>query len=423
MRVCVVLNHMPGPGAGGLEGQVHDVCTGLRNRGLDVHVACRPSLYMPAENIPLLEHIHAVTVDLTPAEIDNPFLCMWRTSKDLAQAENWGAYDVVHLQSHYGYHTALRLARMSGSRPALVTTFHLTAIGGIVRLQELGFPQEPDLLQTQPAAVMEATLAGLSDRSIAVSRQVYDDLTRGYGVAPGEVSVVYNGIDTELFAPIPRAEARAQLGIHPGLRYVLYVGPLFGFRRTILLDSLTYLDPDVRLLAIWPLTEPCRPDRAGDRLVPIGYVPRERMPLYYAAADLLAYPLVYTGFGLALLEASACGCVPVAFNVPPASELVPQTAWLVNEISPQAFARAINAALRDPETPRKAEAGMRAARAHRFSLDRMVDQTLTVYETALRDRAARADVAPRLIPHPPRSEIVARKSSPSFSVVDRTLRS
>ncbi len=422
MRVCVVLNHMPGPGAGGLEGQVHDVCTGLLNRGVDVHVACRPSLYMPAEKVPLLEHVHAVTVNLTPAEIDNPFLGMWGTSRNLAQAEDWSAYDVVHLQSHYGYHTALRLARMSGSRPALVTTFHLTAIGGIVRLHELGFPQEPDLLQTQPAAVMEATLAWLSDRSIAVSQQVYDDLTRGYSVAPEEVSVVYNGIDTGLFAPIPRAEARAQLGIHPGLRCVLYVGPFFGFRSTMLLDSLTYLDPDVRLLAIWPLTGPCQPERVGDRLIPIGYVPRERMPLYYAAADLLAYPLVYTGFGLALLEASACGCVPVAFNVPPASEVAPQTAWLVNEISPQAFARAINAALRDPETPRKAEAGIRAAR-HRFSLDRMVDETLTVYETALRDRAARADVAPRLIPHPRRSEIVPRKSSPSFSVADRTLRS
>jgi D-inositol-3-phosphate glycosyltransferase len=415
MRVCVVLNHLPGPGAGGLEGQVHDVCTGLLDRGVDVQVTCQPSLYLPAENIPLLKHIHAVTVDLTPAEIDHPFLGMWRTSQDLAQAEDWGAYDVVHLQSHYGYHTALRLARMSGSRPALVTTFHLTAIGGMVRLQELGFPQEPDLLQTQPAAVMEATLAAVSDRSIAVSQQVYDDLTRGYGVAPEEVSVIYNGIDTELFAPIPRAEARARLGIHPGLRYVLYVGPFFGFRRTMLLDSLTYLDPDVRVLAVWPSTEPCRPEHAGDRLVPIGYVPRERMPLYYAAADLLAYPLVYTGFGLALLEASACGCVPVAFNVPPASEVVRETAWLVDEIHPQAFARAINAALHDPETLRKAEAGMRAARAHRFSLDRMVDETLAAYETALRYKPPRADLAPRPIPHPPRSETVARKSSPSFS--------
>lgn len=378
---------MPAPGAGGLEGQVHDVCTGLLDRGIDVHVTCRPSLYLPARDVPLVAHVNAVGADLSAAEIDNPFLGMWRTSRDLAQAENWNEYDVVHLQSHYGYHTALRLARMSSSRPALVTTFHLTAIGGMVRLQELGFPQEPDLLHTQPAAVMEATLAGLSDRLIAVSQQVHDDLTRGYGVAPDDASVVYNGVDTELFAPLPRAEACGQLGIDPGLRYVLYVGPFFGFRGDMLLDSLSQLDPDVRVLAIWPLTDTCLPEHAPDRLVPVGYVPPERMPLYYAAANLLAHPLIYTGFGLTLLEASACGCVPVAFNVPPASELVPHTAWLVNETSPQAFAGAINAALRHPETPHKAEAGIRLARSHRFSRDRMIDETLAVYQTALSHRA------------------------------------
>src|SRR6266511_3777546 len=111
MRVCVVLNHMPAPGAGGLEGQVHDVCTGLLDRGVEVQVACRPSLYMPAGNVPLLAHVHTVTADLTPAEIDNRFLGMWRTSQDLAKAENWARYDVVHVQSHHGDATALRRRR------------------------------------------------------------------------------------------------------------------------------------------------------------------------------------------------------------------------------------------------------------------------------------------------------------------------
>jgi glycosyltransferase involved in cell wall biosynthesis len=57
------------------------------------------------------------------------------------------------------------------------------------------------------------------------------------------------------------------------------------------------------------------------------------MPIYYSAAELLAYPLVYTGFGLSLLEASACGCVPVAFRLPPTTELVSDTAWLVDDIT------------------------------------------------------------------------------------------
>jgi len=373
-----------------LEGQVHDVCTGLLDRGVEVEVVCRPTCYLPAPDIPLLQHVRAVTVDLTPAQSDNPFLGMWYISQELARAEDWSRYDVVHVQSHYGFHTALRLAAMPGRRPALVTTFHLTAIGGMLRLQGLGFPQEPDLLQTQPAAAMEATLAGLSDRSIAVSQQVQNELTLAYDVAPQRISVINNAIDTELFTPRPRAEAQAQLGLDPALRYVLYVGPIFGLRGRMLLDSLAHVDPGVRVLVIWPTTEPDHHCPVADRLIPVGYVPRERMPLYYAAADLLAYPLVYTGFGLALLEAAACGCVPVAFNLRPVNELLPHTTWLVDEITPQAFAHTINAALRDPETAVKAEAGIRAVRTHRFSRDRMIDETLRVYESALGDTTLRA---------------------------------
>lgn len=369
---------------------MHDLCVGLLARGVDVHVVCRPTLYLPAQQVPLRGYVNAVAGDLTPGEVDNPFLGMWRTSRDLAEAEDWAAYDVVHLQSHYGYHTALALAQLPGPRPALVTTFHLTALGGMLRLHELGFPQEPDLAQTQPAAVMEATLARLSDRSIAVSQQVKNELVLGYGAAPERVTVVYNGIDTELFTPKPRAQARSHLGIDQALRYVLYVGPLFGSRASVLLDSLSYLDSDVRVLTIWPSTEPDHhPSYADHRVIPVGYVPRERMPLYYAAADLLAYPQLYAGFGLTLLEASACGCMPVAFNLPPTTEVLPHSAWLVDQVTPQAFAAAINTALRDPETSRKAQAGVHAARAHRFSRGRMIDQTLTVYESALSQRADR----------------------------------
>jgi len=171
--------------------------------------------------------------------------------------------------------------------------------------------------------------------------------------------------------------------LDPALRYVLYVGPFFGFRGRTLLGCLPLLDADVRVLAIWPLSdsEPLAP--AGDHLIRVGYVPPEKMPTYYAAAELLAYPLVYTGFGLTLLEASACGCVPVAFNLPPATELLPDTAWLVDEITPRAFAHAINAALRHPDTARKARDGIRRAHSPQFSQDRMIDQTLAAYDTAI----------------------------------------
>jgi len=386
MKVCVVLHHLPAPGAGGLEGQVHDLCAWLLARDVDVRVVCRPSLYLPAATVPLLQRVTALPAGRPTAKDDTPFLQLWRTSRELAEAEEWSTFDVVHVQSHYGYHTALQVVANPWPRPALVTTFHLTALGGMLRLQELGLPQEPDLAMTQPAAAMEATLARVSDQCIAVSGQVRDDLTDGYGAAQERISVVYNGVDTDLFRPSSRADARRKLGLDPAYRYVLYVGPFFGIRGRTLLASLPLLDPDVRVLAIWPLNESEEAETPGpvrDRLIRVGYVPHEEMPTYYAAAELLAYPLVYTGFGLTLLEASACGCVPVAFNLAPASELLPDTAWLVDEITPQAFAQTINAALRDPDTADKARNGIRRAQSHEFSHQQMVDQTLAAYDTAL----------------------------------------
>jgi D-inositol-3-phosphate glycosyltransferase len=380
----MVLHHLPAPGAGGLEGQVHDLCSGLLERGIDVRVVCRSSLYLPAPNVPLQGRATALPVAAPMVEHATPFLELWHTSRELGEAEELTAYDVVHVQSHYGFHTALDVVDRSGPRPALVTTFHLTALGGMLRLHELGLPQEPDLHLTQPAAVMEATLARLSDHSIVVSHQVRDDVTKGYGAAADRVSVVYNGIDTDLFTPRPREEARARLGLAPALRYVLYVGPLFGFRGRTLLECLPFLDPDVRVLMIWPSAGPDQPRSEGGRLIHVGYVPHHVMPLYYSAAELLAYPLVYTGFGLSLLEASACGCVPVAFRLPPTTELVPDTAWMVDNITPQAFAETINAALHDPETLQKARDGIHLARSAQFSRDRMVDQTLAAYDIAIR---------------------------------------
>ncbi len=379
----MVLHHLPAPGAGGLEGQVHALCAGLLARGDDVRVVCRPSLYLPAATVPLRGRTTGPPADRLTARGDTPFLRMWRTSQELAAVGEVTTYDIVHVRSHYGYHTALQVAGTPGPRPALVTTFHLTALGGMLRLQELDLPQEPDIVETQPAAVMEATLARVSDHCIAVSEQVRTDLSRGYGAAQERISVVYNGVDTDLFRPSARAGALRQLGLDPALRYVLYVGPFFGFRGRTLMDSLPLLDADVRVLAIWPSSDSEPPAPAGDHLIRVGYVPPEEMPTYYAAAELLAYPLVYTGFGLTLLEASACGCVPVAFNLPPASELLSDTAWLVDEITPRAFAQAINAALRHPETARKARDGIRRARSPQFSQDRMIDQTLAAYDTAI----------------------------------------
>jgi D-inositol-3-phosphate glycosyltransferase len=52
-----------------------------------------------------------------------------------------------------------------------------------------------------------------------------------------------------------------------------------------------------------------------DQVVFAGAQPQERLPLYYVAADVVAAPSHYESFGLAALEALACGAAVVASNV------------------------------------------------------------------------------------------------------------
>jgi glycosyltransferase involved in cell wall biosynthesis len=48
----------------------------------------------------------------------------------------------------------------------------------------------------------------------------------------------------------------------------------------------------------------------------VGAVPRERIPLYFSAADLFVVGSHREGSGYALMEASACGAVPVVTDIP-----------------------------------------------------------------------------------------------------------
>lgn len=99
------------------------------------------------------------------------------------------------------------------------------------------------------------------------------------------------GVDMERFHPIPRAQARAELGLDPAGRCLLFPA------------------------------DPARPEKRHDRalalaqalgvpLLSLGGVAPERVPLWVNAADAVLVPSEREGFGLAVLEALACE-VPV----------------------------------------------------------------------------------------------------------------
>jgi glycosyltransferase involved in cell wall biosynthesis len=112
-------------------------------------------------------------------------------------------------------------------------------------------------------------------------------------------------------------------------------------------------------------------------------------------ADLLVHPVRWEGFGLALLEAMLASKPVVATNVSSIPEIVAdgETGLLVAPDDAAALAAAATRVLDDPGS--YGEQGRKRAQS-KFSVGRMADRTLALYETALRKpgRQPRAVSAP-----------------------------
>lgn len=108
----------------------------------------------------------------------------------------------------------------------------------------------------------------------------------------------------------------------------------------------------------------------------------DQLRALYQGALALTYLSSYEGFGLPPLEAMACGCPVIAMNTSSIPEVVGDAAILLDRAEPPAVAEAIVAVGDSQRRRAMIDAGLK--QAARFSWDRAVDETLAVYEQALR---------------------------------------
>jgi glycosyltransferase involved in cell wall biosynthesis len=124
----------------------------------------------------------------------------------------------------------------------------------------------------------------------------------------------------------------------------------------------------------------------GDDVLFTGYVPADELAPLYNCADLFAFPSLYEGFGLPVLEAMACGVPVVTSNVSAMPEVAGNAALLVNPYDIDELAEAMRRALRQSRT-RTSLRSRGLKRAGQFSLERAACETVTVYERAAAEAA------------------------------------
>ena len=94
-------------------------------------------------------------------------------------------------------------------------------------------------------------------------------------------------------------------------------------------------------------------------------------------------PSLWEGFGLVFLEAMAHGLPVISTTVSAIPETVVdgETGWLVPPRDAEAIARALCAALTDPQVRRARGANGRARLEAQFTVEAMVERTLAVYRS------------------------------------------
>jgi glycosyltransferase involved in cell wall biosynthesis len=224
-----------------------------------------------------------------------------------------GRFDLVHTHLYRACVHGRVAARLAGV-PRVVATEH--SLGdGVIEGRRAGAGVRALYVATER----------LGQATIAVSESVAGRL-RGWGIPGDRIEVIPNGIDAAEFRfdPQVRAEVRARLGIAPDALVIGGVGRLEPTKRFGRLIAAARKIPEATLLlagdgsARPALEQAARDAGIADRVVFAGAVAHSREVL--CAMDVFASPSDQETFGLAVLEALACG-LPVVYAVcPPLDE-------------------------------------------------------------------------------------------------------
>ena len=212
----------------------------------------------------------------------------------------------------------------------------------VVTIFDLSFLRYPEHLGRARRLYLQAATrisARSARRIIAISKSGRHEISTLLGVPENRIDVAVPGVSDQ-FRPLESSEVatfRAQLNLPD--RFIFYLGTLEPRKNLdTLLRAYAALPQrgEVKLVLaggkgwqteqIFALIEQL--GITGDTLLP-GYISGNDLPLWYNAAEIFAYPSVYEGFGIPVLEAMRCGVPVVVSNATSLPEAAGQDSILL----------------------------------------------------------------------------------------------
>jgi len=285
----------------------------------------------------------------------------------------WGA-DLLHVQ----------YVRPPRSDVPVLTTIH-----------DISYEHFPELFTRRTRLRMRMAIPWSARHSAVVltgSEHARNDLLQAYGLAPERVVVTPYAVDRR-FRRLEAAEAEPLLaGLGLPDTYLLCVGnlqPRKNLRR--LLEAFASLRPESRPSLVivgqpaWLYDDvygAVRRHGIGAEVHFTGFVSTEQLVAIYSRAHAFAYPSLFEGFGLPILEALACGVPTLTSDRSSIPEVAGDAALQVDPEDVEAIAAGLQRVIGDEDLRRRlAELGPQ--QAARFSWERCAAATAVAYRFAL----------------------------------------
>lgn len=236
--------------------------------------------------------------------------------------------------------------------------------------------------------LMQAIVSNRMDRIITVSHDSAREINKAFGVPMEKQSVVYNGMDANIFYPIK--------GVKKKKNSIIFVGNVEDRKKGViyLLKAMTLTKHPVQLTIV----DGGAPNRnyvprwierfnIQDRVTFTGKIPLEKLVELYSETEIAVCPSLYEGFGFPAAEAMACEVPVIASTAGALPEVVGEhmkTGYLVPPRDPEAIAAGIEYLIENPGARRRMGKAARARVLEKFTWENAAKELIAVYEEVIR---------------------------------------
>ena len=327
----------------------------------------------------------------------------WLSTRRLIRLIQEWKPDVIHFHNIQGYYLDLSIAKAVDKLGIpVVWTLHdawsLTGRCGYFLDCErwrIGCGSCPYLRETTPKTYLDRSawmwakkrkLLGRTWRPVIVTPSHWlAELVKEASGGQCRVEVIPNGIDTTVFHPVDRLQARKKLGLPENPKIVLFAAAKLSEKRKGLkyfFEALKYVQADNWMaLAVGGAVDLAQWVPQGVEVRQLGYMKgAEAIAKVYSAADLYCITSLADNFPTTVLESMACGTPVVGFAVGGIPEQVTEgCGQLVTLGDARALGKAITDLLAD-DTKRKKMGELCRKRAEQeYNLQLFIERHLALY--------------------------------------------